>query len=1090
MIFAFPGRVLCLLAFSLPVGTAGAAGSPGPVPWAASFERIGINQGLSQSVVTSIHQDDLGFLWFGTQEGLNRYDGRSFKVYRHDPRDPESLSSSSIEAIAGDGEGRLWLGTDDGGVNILNPRTGNINVLRHDPSKAQSLSHDRVLDIAFGPDGAAWLGTEEGLNRVSADGSVIDRIGEQPGTDPASKLADKAITSVLAGSDGRIWAGTRESGLYVLGMDGEVVRYGADEPDARRLASDQITDLALGGEGNVWVTTLDGGLDRIRDDGTTVVPTADDSLDLPDTSLTAIHAEEDGSLLVGSDDGYLYRIAPDLRLLGQYRHTADNPDSIARGSVEDIYVDRTGVLWVGSYTGGVSKSKSLSGKVAHGVLSPNDSRRLPDKVVRAFWIDEEPRQIWIGTNGGLARAGPGAERYEVFRHEEGNPRSLSNNVVYSVLRRQNGELWVGTRRGLNRFRPETGNFERYLKSGDRGLPDNRVRELVEDSEGRLWVGTEGGLARYEDATDRFRIYRSRRGDSNSLSSDEVTALFADDEGFIWVGTNIAGLNRFDPESGSFRHYEAGPDGLSHHSVWDVKRIDDTVWVGTFSGGLNRIDLSTGKVKRYLERDGLANNVVYQVIPDGRGRLWLSTNAGISVLDPDAGQFLNYNPRDGLQNYEFNSNAGFRDEDGRLYFGGVDGMDIIDAPAVEPISTDAVAALTGFQLFNRPVAPANDERIDMDASIEYADRLTLDYQAKVFSIGLGALHFVNPDTNQLRYRLNGLHEGWLESNETLHYVTFNSLAPGDYRLRVQASGRGTEWGPERALDINVTPPPWRSPGAYAAYALIVLLLLAALVRAYWRRIGAERRQIEKLNAMVADRTIELEALNEQLKVTNQRLEVATRRDPLTQLANRRELLEWLPREQAAALRAYRDWAGKEASGGEPTHARLCFLAVDIDDFKQINDTWGHLVGDRILHSFAQRLKDHCRSSDLAVRWGGEEFLLVMRATGPEEARYLAERIRRTVQTRPVTLDGGEEVRMTCSIGFACYPFSTRHPAVGNWEDIVGLADAGLYAAKRGGKNAWIGIGCPDDLSSGQVNSLIHDPEVRQGRGDRAVFWRSG
>lgn len=1088
MIFAFSLRPLCLLALSLPVATAAAADPPGSAPWAAAFERIGIDQGLSQSVVTSIYQDDLGFLWLGTQEGLNRYDGRSFKVYRHDPDDPESLSSSSIEVIAGDGEGRLWLGTDDGGVNILDPRTGDITVLRHDPSKERSLSHDRVLDITFGPEDSAWLGTEAGLDRVSGNGAAVKRLGNGPGS--ASTLVGKAVTSVLAGDDGEIWAGTRESGLYALRTDGEVVRYGTGDPDVRRLAGDQVTDLALGADGTVWVTTLDGGLDRIGDDGAAVLSTAGDSVDLPDTSLTAIHIEEGGNLLVGSNDGYLYRITPDLRLLGQYRHTADNPDSIARGSVEDIYVDRTGVLWVGSYTGGVSKSKSLSGKVAHGVLGSNDSRRLPDKVVRTFWIDEELPQFWIGTNGGLARTRPGAEGYEVFRHEEGNPRSLSNDVVYSVLRRQNGELWVGTRRGLNRFRPETRDFERYLKNGNRGLPDDRVRELVEDSEGRLWVGTEGGLARYEDARDRFRVYRSRPGDSDSLSSDEVTALFADDEGFIWVGTNIAGLNRLDPESGTFRHYEAGPDGLSHHSVWDVRRIDDTVWVGTFSGGLNRIDLSTGTVTSYMERDGLANNVVYQVIPDGRGRLWLSTNAGISVFESGAGKFLNYNPRDGLQNYEFNSNAAFRDRDGRIYFGGVDGMDIIDASAVEPTSTDAVAALTGFQLFNQPVSPANDERVDMNASIEYADRLNLDYQAKVFSIGLGALHFVNPDTNQLRYRLDGLHDGWLESNNTLHYVTFNSLAPGDYRLRIQASSRGAEWGPERILDIQVAPPPWRSSGAYAAYVLVVMLLLAAVVRAYWRRIGAERRQIEKLNAMVADRTIELEALNEQLKDTNQRLEVATRRDPLTQLANRRELLEWLPREQAAALRAYSDWSKQGARGPEPTHTRLCFLAVDIDDFKRINDTWGHLAGDKILYGFAQRLKDHCRSSDLAVRWGGEEFLLVMRAMDPDRAQRMAERIRRAVETRPVVLEDGREIPMTCSIGFACYPFSVEHPGVADWEDLVGLADAALYAAKKEGKNGWVGIGCPEGLSPDGVASLLRDPEVRQGRGERAVIWRSG
>lgn len=1080
-----PVRSLCLLCLSLAPGVCAAADPPLARPWAPAFERIDIDEGLSQSVVTSIHQDELGFLWFGTQEGLNRFDGRNFRVYRHDPDDPDSLSSSSIEAIAGDAEGRIWLGTDDGGLNILDPRTGDIAVLRHDSSKPRSLSHDRVLDIDFGPDGSAWLGTGAGLDRVRMNGAVP----EPAGAGATSALNGKAVTSVLVGREGRVWAGTRESGLYAV-RDGEVLHYGAGAPPVRRLAGDRVTDLALGEHGTVFVTTLDGGLDRIRVDGAPRVSRTGNAPDLPDNSLTAIRVEAEGTLLVGSGDGYLYRIAPDLRLIGQHRYSADNPDSIARGAIRDIYVDRTGVLWVGSYTGGVSKSKTLSGKVTHGVLGAHDGRHLPDRVVRAFWVDDEPRQLWVGTNGGLARAKPGAERYEVFRHESGNPRSLSNDTVYAVLRRGNGQLWVGTRDGLNRFVPDAREFERYLVSDGRGLPDNRVRDLAEDAEGRLWVGTEGGLARYDDEGDRFEVYRSSPDDPDGLSSNEVTTLSVDEEGFIWVGTNIAGLNRLDPETGTFRHYAAGPDGLSHHSVWDARRVGDTVWVGTFSGGLNRIDLESGEVTRYMEDRGLANNVVYRVVPDGLDRLWLSTNAGISVLEPDSGRFLNYNPRDGLQNFEYNSNAAFRDSDGRIYFGGVDGMDIIDADSVQPASSEAVAALTGFQLFNRPVTHGGDERVEMDATIEYADRLTLDYEAKVFSIGLGALHFANPDTNQLRYRLDGLHEDWLEANDSLHYVTFNSLAPKDYELRVQASGRGTEWGPERKLDIRVMPPLWRSSGAYAAYALAVLLLLAAAARAYWRRIGAERRQIEKLNAMVADRTIELEALNEQLKDTNQRLEVATRRDPLTRLANRRELLEWLPREQAAALRAYGDWARQGARDGEPTHTRLCFLAVDIDDFKRVNDTWGHLAGDQILYGFAQRLEEHCRSSDLAVRWGGEEFLLVMRAMDPSGARHMAERIRKAVETRPVALEDGRKIPMTCSIGFACYPFSVEHPGVADWEDVMGLADAALYAVKRAGKNGWVGIGCPEGLSPEEVVSLIRDPDVRQGRGERAVIWRSG
>lgn len=1049
--------------------------------WSPAFEHIGIDEGLSQSVVTSIHQDRLGFIWFGTQEGLNRFDGRRFRVYRHDPEDPDSLSSSSIEAISGDAQGRLWLGTDDGGLNVLDPRTGDIRVLRSGRGDG-GLRHDRVLDIAFDGRGVAWLGTEEGLDRVELESGEPE---VRPGGVMGDALAGRAVTQVLVDPDGTVWAGTRASGLFV-GRGDTVAHFAVDELPARRIKGNQVTGLARGKEGSVWLTTRDGGLDRVDGDELEVISLP--GLALPDRQLTAILVRDDGSMLVGSEDGYLYRISTSKQLTGVYHHDGRDGDSLAGGAVRAIFEDRTGVLWVGSYAGGISKSKSLSGKVTHGLVGTNDGRRLPDALVRAIWVDGKTGSAWIGTNAGLAHLPRGADDYEVYEHRNDDPRSLGHDTVYAVLGRANGQIWVATRNGLDRFDPASGGFVHHREGQGSGLPDNRVRDLAEDPHGRLWVATEGGLARYEDATGKFSVYRSTPG-RDGLSGDEITSVFADREGYIWIGTNTSGLNRLDPDTGAIRHFGPGPEGLSHHSVWDVIRIEDTVWVGTFSGGLNRIDLSSGEITHYLEADGLANNVVYQIVPDDRGRLWLSTNSGISVLEPATGKFLNYNPHDGLLNYEYNSNASFRDDEGIVYFGGINGLDIIDASRVNAPTTEAVAALTDLRLFNQPVDPATDQRVSMNATIEYADSLSIGYRARVVSFGLGALHFANPDTNRLRYRLDGLHDDWLVADAARHQVTFNSLPAGEYSFRVQASARGTKWGSQRVLRLSVAPPPWLSPAAYAAYAGVAILMLAAAVRAHFRRIGAQRRHVEELNRMVAERTVELEALNEQLKDTNERLELATRRDPLTGLANRRELLEWLPREQAAAARSYRDWARKRGRGEEPEHARLGFLAVDIDDFKRINDTWGHMAGDRILSEFARRLQDHCRTSDLAVRWGGEEFLLVMRSVGPRSARQLAERIRRAVETQPVSLDAGRKVSMTCSIGFACYPFSPEHPEVGHWEDVLGLADAALYAAKRAGKNAWIGIGCPREASERLAAALLRDPAVRAVRSDRAVYWKS-
>jgi diguanylate cyclase (GGDEF)-like protein len=606
---------------------------------------------------------------------------------------------------------------------------------------------------------------------------------------------------------------------------------------------------------------------------------------------------------------------------------------------------------------------------------------------------------------------------------------FEGRTVRAIGRARDRGWWIGTQDGLWLW-PGSGSRPTRIP----GMPDPRIDALLVEG-GTVWVATRGGLARVTDG----KVVADPA--LAALAGRQVTALLRDHDGRLWITTNTAGLWHLDPGQAV-----AAWDAPLHHSLWSLAADAHALWVGSFGNGLYRVDRKTGAVRHYGDENGLGNNVVYAILADGAGRLWLSTNNGLSVVAPGDSSIQVLSPRDGLQNREYNSSSAFRDREGLLYFGGTRGLDVLDPDKLPDQSPAARAVLTTLTV--TPASAGTDDADPVESDIVYARDVSLEWRDRMFSIAMTSIDFGAAEVAQLRYRMGGLHASWVYPRAPRAEFSVSRLPPGDYVLEVEAAGRDGRYGETRRLELHMAPPWWRHPLAYAGYALLALALVALLARRAGSAVRRERRQVELLERTVAERTAQLQDANLRLSTTNAQLDIATRRDPLTRISNRRDLQDWLGRE-AAALRSAIERAGGELE-------RLVFFMIDIDDFKRVNDRHGHQAGDEVLVHFADRLRLLCRDHDLLVRWGGEEFLLITRFTHVADAAQLAERIREAIAGQPIRVAPGLVLPLTCSIGFAPWPFASECPDVGDWEACVGLADRCLYAAKRGTKDAWVGV----------------------------------
>jgi diguanylate cyclase (GGDEF)-like protein len=1040
------------------------------------FTGLSLERGLSQSFVTSILQDETGFMWFGTEDGLNRYDGYDFTVYKYDPQDRSSLSHSFVHTLYQDHAGFLWIGTDRG-LNRWDPTTDAFERFQHDPSDLASLSNDRVQTIFEDSDRQLWVGTHGGLNLFDRSSKRFTRYIHSP-DNPTSLSAD-GVWCVYEDREKNLWVGTSGGGLNRLDrMTGFFVQYRRDPRDPASLSHDDVRALHEDENGTIWVGTYGGGLSLLdRDRGRFLHLRRDPAKasSLSDDRVNVILEDEAGALWVGTESG-LDQWRKASRDFVHHRHDPSDFASLSNDLVRSLYQDRGGVLWVGTRVGGVNKRNASSAAFSHYEHDPESPSSLSSPVVTSFHEDRDGT-LWVGTfGGGLNHFDPETGRFEQIRHDPADPSSLASDRVMALLVDAAGSIWVGTMdAGLDRLARGRDAFHHYSHDPDdeTALGEKGVTSLFEDSDGSIWVGTfGGGLHRFSAGSDGFVRFKHDPSTSTSLSSDFVTAIHEDDNGWLWVGTEGGGLNRCDRSMGTcvhFRHDPADAGSLSMDVVWSIYQDRAGVlWIGTQGGGLNRVTRSGDEPRKvrfdsYTERDGLANNFVYGIVEDGRGRLWLSTNRGLSRFDPLSESFKNFDTSHGLQSNEFNFGAYYETSSGELLFGGINGFNLFDPGEVPENGHVPPIVLTRVLKLDKP-AP-------LSQAVWQTRELRLDYDDYVASFEFAALDYTSPEANRYAYKLDGFNRDWIDLGE-FRRVSFTNLDPGHYVLRVKGANNEGVWNEAGiSVAIEVVPPPWRTWWAYSLYTLLFVAAFNHYLRRHQRRLAREAEYTRRLEEEVAQRTRELASGCEELARLNQRLEEASMADSLTGLRNRRYVIDNIEREISATLRPY----DSRNDTGAPRRS-LLLLMLDLDGYKQINDRHGHDVGDRVLLQIRLILEEACRTSDILARWGGDEFLVIGQVSEQKHSRILAERIHRMVREYSFGYEGGPELRMTCSIGFACFPFFPANPTLGSWKQVLTLADRALYIAKNNGRDGWVGLFSKDNVYRGDfLQAMLDDPE---------------
>ncbi|MBN1270708.1 MAG: PAS domain S-box protein [Candidatus Aminicenantes bacterium] len=848
------------------------------------FQRISLEEGLSQSSIYCILQDSKGFLWFGTEDGLNKFDGYNFKILKNDPENPQSLNFNNIKTLFEDRQGIIWVGTYGGGLNRYDRKKDIFHHFISNPAKTNTLSNNFINTICQDRIDNIWIGTESGLNCFVPGKNIFIRYGTD--ADSMRGLKSSKITCLAGDSRGKLWIGT-DKGLYQFNKEEEnFERFDLGSSKTKASGFVNVSCLVSDTSGNLWVGTMGNGIFRI---------------------LFPVEGSSPSQILT-------------------YRHDDKNPNSLAEDEIQNLYIDKSGNLWIGTFSQGLNilfqdSMASGSPHFVHSYMDPGDPRSLSNNQVFSV-LEDKSGVLWIGTDVGLNKYDRSIKKFEHTYHDPSNPASLSHNHVYSIIQDSSGAIWVATYGGgINKLEkndsndsfwrfhhirhdPINGNslsndLVRCIAEDKRGslwigtygsgldrmvpsskedqkpifihfisdpensysLSNNFIRCIYECSREMLWIGTDAGLNRYDRATNRFHRFNHDPNNPGSLSNDLIYCILEDNQGLIWIGT-LNGLNRWDPGSQTFINYHAvpeNPDSLSNSEILTIFQDSrNCLWVGT-SGGLNKYHPETESFSYYTMKAGLPNDLVYAILEDEDGYLWLSTNKGLSKFNTRTEQFQNYDVDDGLQSNEFNLGSCLRDREGRLYFGGINGFnfffpdEIINNPFVPPV------VITDFQVFNKSVTVGKkiNGRIILENSISETNEIVLSHKENVFSFEFAAMSFVSPQKNEYKYMMEGFEPTWNLIKDR-HFVSYTNLPSGKYVFRVIASNNDGIWNREGAsLKIRISPPFWNTWWFRILAGILVLMLIAGILRA---RTYKYKEKTEKLDELVRERTKELDNAN--------------------------------------------------------------------------------------------------------------------------------------------------------------------------------------------------------------------------------------
>jgi diguanylate cyclase (GGDEF)-like protein len=949
-----------------------------------TFEHLDRRSGLSNLSVSSIVQDRDGFIWFGTQGGLNRYDGRTFKVYSNDPFDSERLIHNLIQTMTYDeAQHELWIGTYQG---ISRYDIANDVFINYSVDK-DGLSNAVVVAFEKDSQGNMWVGTLDGLNKIDIKTGQI-KTYDVPG---------KVVRDLKLDTKGKLWIGSYEGLLYFdeaadavktsgyklpaesvmvinefeesvlsLGIwDGGIVKINLETGaiSQKVFADNRVYSYIKTEDGTEWIGTWGGGLFAVEENGEKHHFEGSSAVnELSHPIVYSMMQDTSGILWIGTNGAGICKVNPLKRNYVIFNHDADDPDSLSAGKINAIERDTANNLWVAVYNEGLDKI-SPNGQITHYKYALDKPGALTNPNI----VDIEKRD----TGDLIFAVGSNVMIYHTQQDAFETVIALEPEVIIYELEDVDKKLWIGTYgHGIYRYNWETGEKEHfnYNDDDDTGfqLSDNLVYDIDLDSKGRLWVATNNGLNLKESESEPFQIFRSVPGDYTQLATNTIRVIFEDSKGRIWFGSVGGGLSYYNEN-------------------------------GTFT--------------TYLERDGMPSNVVLGILEGDDGRIWASTHNGLTILTPETGDLFNLSPDDGIGGYEFNPGQ-YRDDSGTLYFGGLHGITSIPGNISEGVSTTPKVYITGVEVYQKPYS--------IYSAYYNGQHLSFEEDETFLSFKFVALDYDSPEKIRFTYRLKGFDSDWIQSG-TIDTATYSKLSSGYYTLEVYAeTARGMRSEVSR-LTFEIDVPWYRTTTMYSVYSLLVILMLYGIYK-IWQ--GQRTKRKNEALAIV----------NEKLEDANAKLEALSTIDPLTGVYNRRYLTTRLAEEIQLAIRS---------------EIHLSAIMLDLDSFKEINDIHGHVFGDQYLAEVGSAVRQTLpRSTDYAVRYGGDEFLVILFDTDEAGAKIVAENIRNNISEIAIEDTYLKLIRKTtCSMGVY-----SLIPKVGIDVNLIAKrADEALYQAKHEGKN---------------------------------------
>ncbi|MDH5474292.1 MAG: ATP-binding protein [Cyclobacteriaceae bacterium] len=838
------------------------------------FDHLSTDQGLSSGAVECVYKDSKGYMWIGTRDGLNRFNGYTFTIFKHDNKDDASISGNNITSIVEDKQGRIWVGTLDDGISVFDWETEIFTNYKHNQKDTQSIADNRIHKILIDEENNVLVATGGGLDiydRKSDSFEHIKRTSEE-----LKGYNSKSVHSIIQDAPGFFWVRPDFGGVELFDLKNKTFEK-FEFDDFNNLIVNRLKPLYKDSKGFLWVGTGVNGVYRVDRQHHLIKHFTFNPANngLNSNIITSFYEDDQNRIWIGTDGGGINIYNTQTDSFSYIKKNIYINTSLSSDVILEFYEDDSDILWVSTFGGGLNIYRKNKSKFNLYQQSIEESSLSNNSVVALH--EGRDGTIWVGTDGGgLDKFNPSTEEFHHIKHSLEDENTISANVITSLYEDHLGYIWAGTySAGLNRYNPSTGENKRFKIDPDdpKSLEFNNVWAILEDYNNELWFGLLGGLAHYNRETQDFEHYKNDVNDSLSLSNGMIIVLFEDSKKNLWVGTQ-GGLNLFDREKGTFKRFLYNPDDANSIINNNIRALCEdekgNLLIGTL-GGMSVMNLENFQIYSSGFNELLPNKVINGIQEDKNNNLWISTSNGLFSYNPISNELQKFSKSDGLQGNEFNYTSSVTSrKSGVMYFGGLQGLNSFSPEDIKFSTANPKIVITDFKIFGLSVSK-NDSvngKPFVRESFPYLSEITLSHKETVFSIEFASLDYTSPYENKYRYKLEGFDKSWNNTDALRRTATYMNLSPGEYVLTIQGTNSDGIWSKEeRALAIEILPPFWKT---WWFISFMVMTSFLAVLFVIHQRTAILVKQKRKLEHEIANRTVLITQQNEELLATNEEL----------------------------------------------------------------------------------------------------------------------------------------------------------------------------------------------------------------------------